>query len=66
MYLTWDHMDVYFATSMRKRWEFEDLFDFVHELMGRPELEGLNVRHFDPTQSYTATGSTRVWSNRSC
>ena len=24
IYLTWDHMDVYFATSMRKRWEFEE------------------------------------------
>jgi hypothetical protein len=54
VYLTWDHMDVYFATSMRKRWEFEDLFDFVHELMGRPALQELNVRYFDPTQSYTA------------
>ena len=54
VYLTWDHMDVYFATSMRKRWEFEDLFDFVHDLMGRPEFDGLNIRYFDPTQSYTA------------
>jgi hypothetical protein len=26
-YLTWDHMDVYFATSMRKAWEYEDLYD---------------------------------------
>ena len=24
-YLTWDHMDVYFATSMRKAWEYKDL-----------------------------------------
>ncbi len=54
IYLTWDHMDVYFATSMRKRWEFEDLFDFVGTLMARPELADLNVRYFDPTQSYTA------------
>lgn len=54
IYLTWDHMDVYFATSMRKRWEFEDLFDFVSALMARPELADLNVRYFDPTQSYTA------------
>jgi hypothetical protein len=54
IYLTWDHMDVYFATSMRKRWEFEDLFDFVSELMESEELTELNIRHFDPTQSYTA------------
>jgi hypothetical protein len=53
IYLTWDHMDVYFATSMRKRWEYEDLFDFVSALTGREELAGLNLRYFDPTQSYT-------------
>ncbi len=54
IYLTWDHMDVYFATSMRKRWEFEDLFDFVSTLMARQELADLKIRYFDPTQSYTA------------
>jgi hypothetical protein len=53
VYLTWDHMDVYFATSMRKRWEYEDLYDFVQGLMGREELTGLNLRYFDPTQSFT-------------
>ena len=53
IYLTWDHMDVYFATSMRKRWEFEDLFDFVNKLMADPRLSDLNLRHFDPTQAYT-------------
>jgi len=53
IYLTWDHMDVYFATSMRKRWEFEDLFDFVNGLVGHAELSALNLRHFDPTQAYT-------------
>ena len=46
-------MDVYFATSMRKRWEFEDLFDFVNGLMDQPVLRGLNLRHFDPTQAFT-------------
>ncbi len=53
VYLTWDHMDVYFATSMRKRWEFEDLYDFVSRLMAEPELAELNLRYFDPTQSFT-------------
>ena len=46
-------MDVYFATSMRKRWEYEDLFDFVKTLMAHPELADLRLRHFDPTQAYT-------------
>ncbi len=59
VYLTWDHMDVYFATSMRKAWEFEDLYDFVHELMETQKitdkqktLTELHVRYFDPTQSF--------------
>ncbi len=53
VYLTWDHMDVYFATSMRKRWEYEDLFTFVNELMSQTELAELQLRYFDPTQSFT-------------
>lgn len=53
IYLTWDHMDVYFATSMRKAWEFADLYDFISGLMARPAIQQLKVRYFDPTQSYT-------------
>jgi len=53
IYLTWDHMDVYFATSMRKRWEYEDLFDFVHAVMNDEELTPLRLRYFDPTQAFT-------------
>jgi hypothetical protein len=52
VYLTWDYMDVYFATSMRKRWEFEDLHRFVNALMNQSKLLDLPLRHFDPTQSY--------------
>jgi hypothetical protein len=52
IYLTWDHMDVYFATSMRKSWEYTDLYDFLTELMQSKKLRPLNIRHFDPTQSY--------------
>src|SRR5207247_353564 len=53
VYLTWDHMDIYFATSMRKRWEYEDLFDFVQKLITYPDLAALKLRSFDPTQSFT-------------
>jgi hypothetical protein len=53
IYLTWDQMDVYFATSMRKSWEFTDLYDFVKALMKSPELAALPISYFDPTQSYT-------------
>ncbi len=53
IYLTWDHMDIYFATSMRKPWEFRDLYDFIKQLMSTRRLKQLKLRHFDPTQSFT-------------
>lgn len=52
-YLTWDHMDVYFATSMRKAWEYKDLYEFIHRLMASQEITDLGLRYFDPTQAYT-------------
>jgi len=51
IYLTWDYMDVYVATSMRNKWEYEDTFDFVNEVFEDKRLKTLNIRHFDPTQS---------------
>ena len=53
VYLTWDHMDVYFATSMRKAWEFADLYDFINQVVKSSHLEDLKLRYFDPTQCYT-------------
>lgn len=52
-YLTWDHMDVYFATSMRKSWEYKDLYEFIDRLMAADEIKDLGLRYFDPTQAYT-------------
>jgi hypothetical protein len=52
-YLTWDHMDVYFATSMRKAWEYQDLYNVIERLMGQDEIKDLDLRYFDPTQAYT-------------
>ena len=51
-YLASDFMDVYVATSMRERWEFEDVNNFVKQLFARKELSGLKLRYFDPTQSH--------------
>lgn len=51
VYLTWDHLDVYVATSMRNKWEYEEVFDFTSDLFSRPQLMQLKLRHFDPTQS---------------
>jgi hypothetical protein len=53
VYLTWDHMDIYFATSMRKPWEYEELYDFIASLTAHSAFSDLNLRYFDPTQCYT-------------
>jgi hypothetical protein len=46
-------MDVYFATSMRKAWEYKDLYDFIERLVSADEFKDLYLRYFDPTQAYT-------------
>jgi hypothetical protein len=51
VYLTWDYMDVYVATSMRKQWDFEDVADFVANLFSDRRLRDMKLRYFDPTQS---------------
>lgn len=51
IYLTWHYMDVYVATSMRSKWEFEETFDFIDVVFNYEPLEELNLRYFDPTQS---------------
>jgi len=51
VYLTWDYMDVYIATSMRHKWEFEETFNFIGKVFSKRYLRQLNLRHFDPTQS---------------
>ena|SRR5271157_217369 len=51
VYLTWDYMDVYVATSMRKQWDFEDVAEFVVSVFSDARLCGLKLRYFDPTQS---------------
>lgn len=61
VYLAWDHMDVYIATSMRERHDFESVHRFAEELINNSCLQGkhekedrrkpLKLRFFDPTQS---------------
>jgi len=51
IYLTWDYIDIYIATSMREKWEFEDTYDFIEELFKNDKLQSLKLRYFDPTQS---------------
>lgn len=51
IYLTWDYMDVYIATSMRHEWEFLEAFDFIKRLFNNGPIKKLHLRYFDPTQS---------------
>ncbi len=51
-YLTYDHMDVYVATSMRERHEYYLVNGFCRNLFSRPSIRPLKLRYFDPTQAY--------------
>ena len=51
-YLASDHMDVYVATSMRERHEYQMVNEVVKEVFSCPELAKLKIRWFDPTQAY--------------
>ena len=51
VYLTWDYMDVYIATSMRHKWEFQETFDFIKGVFHTDDIKDLKLRYFDPTQS---------------
>jgi hypothetical protein len=52
VYLTYDHLDVYVATSLRKSLDYWNVHDFVSRLFCSPLLKELKLRWFDPTQAY--------------
>lgn len=52
LYLTYDHLDVYVATSMRRPFDFWNVSSFVTRLFSSPLLKELHPRWFDPTQAY--------------
>jgi hypothetical protein len=49
-YLASDHLDVYVATSMRERHEYQLVHDFTRDVFSHPLLQELRLRWFDPTQ----------------
>ena len=51
-YLDYDHIDVYVATSMRRKIDFWNIANFTKEVFGSDYLKDLNLRYFDPTQAY--------------
>lgn len=44
-------LDVYVATSMRKRQNFRDMADACEKIFGDARLKGFHLRYFDPTMS---------------
>lgn len=51
-YLTWDHMDVYVATSMREDHQYYAVSKATEEIFRHEKLRALKLRWFDPTQAY--------------
>ncbi len=51
-YLASDHMDVYVATSMRERHEYQMISQVVKDVFDSPLLRDLRLRWFDPTQAF--------------
>lgn len=51
-YLTWDHMDVYVATSMRQDHQYYVVSKITDEIFGTDKLSSLKLRWFDPTQAF--------------
>lgn len=52
IYLDYDHLDVYIATSMRDKIDFWNIARFANEIQAKPEIAELKLRFFDPTQAY--------------
>lgn len=51
-YLTYDFLDVYVATSMRREWEFQEISRLCKKIFQVKRLKNMNVRYFDPTLSF--------------
>ena len=51
-YLVSDHLDVYIATSMRQRHEYQMVSQLTQRIFNHPRLSELKLRYFDPTQAY--------------
>lgn len=52
VYLSEPFMDVYIATSMREDADFQSVNSFVNRIMVHELIKPLNLRYFNPTQSW--------------
>ena len=50
-YLVSDHLDVYVATSMRERHEYQMIHETTEAIFSNPYVKDLKLRYFDPTQA---------------
>ncbi len=60
-YLVSDHLDVYVATSMRRRHEYVEVAEFAHQVFQHERIKDLKLRWFDPTQAYCQDRIDKVW-----
>ena len=51
-YLTWDYLDVYVATSMRRPFEYKAVNSLCKEVFQWEGLKELGIRYFDPTLNF--------------
>ena len=52
-YLTLNDIDIYIATSMRSPCHFTTTEMLINDLFKIPDIKELNLRYFDPTQSFS-------------
>lgn len=52
-YLTFNHMDVYIATSMRIYRDYTSVRNLIERVFKDPFVRELKLRYFDPTQVYS-------------
>lgn len=57
-YLTFAHMDVYIATSMRRYRDYISVGKFAQKVFNDQSIKELRLRYFDPTQTYSASRFT--------
>jgi hypothetical protein len=52
IYLTYDHLDVYIATSMRGVHDFINVDENIEKIFNSVSLKNLKLRYFNPVQAY--------------
>lgn len=51
-YLTWDYLDVYVATSMRRPFEYRAVHRLCDSVFRSKRMRNISIRYFDPTLNF--------------